>query len=771
MTEQLPDSPYQGLEPFTENDRAYFFGREQDQQTIGANLITAQLTVLYGASGVGKTSVLMAGVIPFVRSQPDVAVVLYRNWQVPNAFAALKASIMEATGAKGIDAELPLDRFLEQVGRQTRQTVAVIFDQFEEYLLYNPADTARGRSFDAEFARAVNREDIDANFLISIREDALARLDRFQPYIPDVLGNYLRLDHLDVAGAQRAVEKPLAYYNEVAARRGEPERFMDVEPVLVDKLVNQVRIGCVTAGAQTGKGVVSDSARVETPFLQMVLMKVWDAERAAKSGIMRAATLDRLGGAQEIVRDHVDSFMATLPAAEREASSCIFDRLVTPSGSKIAYNAADLREFAGEQGASIPPLLERLSDRNVRILRAVAPAGDSVEIRYEIFHDVLSSALLAWRARYLREKEGEKERRRRGWISAGVMLLVALVFAAAWYIERRSDRQEALRTRQAERLQASQISEATSRLRIGVETRDLGELQEARRLYHLAGAKSAERVTLVTIGDARVELAQGGDDAFKKLNYAAATQAYDNALKLADNDEQRREITAKRLIALAAAREAESDASGAAQAYHEAANTLAVNGDAAGQVEVLTKSAIALQNAGNLDAAEADWNAALAANQKLPKPDPDSEGKILSGLTTIDKQRKIARQTITLPDNPTPGPERLCTFKDLNGTWRQLDSTRGAFIWRLAIHEAPAPKISVGRRLISLHVDRADGGASGDFFLDDSGKVFVGSLQWVNGDALKDVRFSLPTGDCNRIDTNQGWSFARTSFRMAPTAE
>ncbi len=47
--------PYVGLQPYTEAHRDYFFGRERDQRIISSNLYAAPLTVLYGASGVGKS--------------------------------------------------------------------------------------------------------------------------------------------------------------------------------------------------------------------------------------------------------------------------------------------------------------------------------------------------------------------------------------------------------------------------------------------------------------------------------------------------------------------------------------------------------------------------------------------------------------------------------------------------------------------------------------------------------------------------------------------
>ena len=57
----------------------------------------------------------------------------------------------------------------------------VILDQFEEYFLYHEA----GGPF-VELAEVVRRRDVRVNFLISIREDALAQLDAFKAQIPNL---------------------------------------------------------------------------------------------------------------------------------------------------------------------------------------------------------------------------------------------------------------------------------------------------------------------------------------------------------------------------------------------------------------------------------------------------------------------------------------------------------------------------------------------------------------------------------------------------------
>ena len=58
----LPATPYKGLMPYSEEDAPFFFGREAEREIITANLLASRLTLLYGASGVGKTSILRAGV-------------------------------------------------------------------------------------------------------------------------------------------------------------------------------------------------------------------------------------------------------------------------------------------------------------------------------------------------------------------------------------------------------------------------------------------------------------------------------------------------------------------------------------------------------------------------------------------------------------------------------------------------------------------------------------------------------------------------------------
>jgi hypothetical protein len=266
--------PYVGLQPFTEAYRDYFFGRERDVRLIAANLQATKLTILYGPSGVGKSSVLMAGAMPILRSRPHTAAAIFREWQRIDARQELKRTVADATGTAAAPIEWnsaePLDELLKRSAERLGGRLILILDQFEEYFVYQP-EWANG-GFDAELARAVNRPDVDAALMFSLREDALSKLDRFRARIHNLLSNSLRLEYLDTASARLAINKPLERYN--ALRPEAAGASVSADANLVDAVIQQVQSGQVRLGQGTGTGesaIGVEQGRIETPFLNSCL--------------------------------------------------------------------------------------------------------------------------------------------------------------------------------------------------------------------------------------------------------------------------------------------------------------------------------------------------------------------------------------------------------------------------------------------------------------------------------------------------------------------
>ncbi|MGH8070026.1 MAG: tetratricopeptide repeat protein [Candidatus Entotheonellia bacterium] len=423
----FPPTPYKGLMPYTEDDAAFFFGREAEREIITANLMASRLTLLYGASGVGKSSVLRAGVAHHLRQlaqqnlaergTPEFVVVVFSSWRddpVVGMAGRIQDCVTQALNGQTLE-PVPPSRSLVQTLQAWTERVGgdllIILDQFEEYFLYHPDEDGEG-TFAVEFPRAVDRPDLRVSFLISIREDALAKLDRFKGRIPNLFDNYLRIEHLDREAARAAIEEPIQQYNRLRAADGQQ---VSIEAKLVEAVLEQVEPGQILPG-DTGRGMVkgqATKAQIETPYLQLVMTRLWDEEMRAGSPILRLETLDRLGKAKRIVETHLDEVMSTLPAEEQDIAARVFHYLVTPSGAKIAHTSADLATYAELPEAQLTPVLEELSGGGDRILRPVAPPSDQPTTpRYEIFHDVLAPAILDWRARYLQQQElAEAEKR------------------------------------------------------------------------------------------------------------------------------------------------------------------------------------------------------------------------------------------------------------------------------------------------------------------------------------------------------------------------
>jgi WD40 repeat protein len=433
-----PGSPYKGLAPFEESDAWRFFGRRADRQVITANLHAYRLTVLYGASGVGKSSVLNAGVVPNMRRRAasEYLVVNFRDWICPEPMAALAERLVHEArttsriadlgeGLPHPDSAAALRTWADELDRD----LLFVLDQFEEYFLYHTRDG--GGTFAHEFARAINDETLRANFLVSMREDALAGLDRFKGHIPNLFDNYLRLGYLDKDSAREAIRRPIDEFNKRAG--GQPYA---VDDDLVEELLRQVRTGAISIGPAGGgrNAACEESATdgIETAFLQVVLQRLWSETVASGSRTLRLATLQALGGAERIIQTQLDASMRTLKGSEQELAARAFYYLVTPSGAKVAYELDDLAKYTRSNPSTIEPVLERLAGEP-RVLRKDAPPGKPP--RYEIFHDLLAGAVLDWRARYLDRRSAARVTRWRAAL-VGVAVVLVLVVASSISITR-----------------------------------------------------------------------------------------------------------------------------------------------------------------------------------------------------------------------------------------------------------------------------------------------------------------------------------------------
>src|ERR1700760_3454508 len=135
-------NPWLGLASFTEETREYFHGREEEVAELARRVQRKLLTVLFGQSGLGKTSILRAGLVPRLRAQGYCPVYVRVDYgrDAPEPAEQIKEAIRRAraeaagTPASNTNTE-SLWEFLhhrEAAADSSSQIPLLIFDQFEE---------------------------------------------------------------------------------------------------------------------------------------------------------------------------------------------------------------------------------------------------------------------------------------------------------------------------------------------------------------------------------------------------------------------------------------------------------------------------------------------------------------------------------------------------------------------------------------------------------------------------------------------------------------
>lgn len=219
--------PYRGMQTFSEEHKNLFFGRTKPVDEIFDLLKNNLLTVIFGKSGIGKSSLLNAGLLPKLRENfylPILIRIPFSDTGVdPLAYTQ---SAIETAVKKYIyrDFKYPANATLWQFFREANYTggaviPVLIFDQFEEYFNFGKQNKQSAEAFIKELSdlienrmlgelhstdayKTLSASDTQNNFrvVISLREDFLAPLEDLSKLIPSL--NKMRYRILQLRGKE-----------------------------------------------------------------------------------------------------------------------------------------------------------------------------------------------------------------------------------------------------------------------------------------------------------------------------------------------------------------------------------------------------------------------------------------------------------------------------------------------------------------------------------------------------------------------------------------
>jgi hypothetical protein len=421
------DSPWLGLLSFTEETKRFFFGRDPEIREIFLRVRDQPLTVLYGQSGYGKTSLLNAGLVPKLRANGFRPVMVRLRFEKEDWSSI--GQVRAALAASCADTAAPAETLLARWGSATlwecyhhpalrpdRLAAAppvVIFDQFEEIftrgaaqrprteieaLATELADLVENRppssvqarlADDFDFATELDFGPSPVRLIITLREDFLSYLETWKDAMPSLMRNRMALQLLRGRQAWEAVVRP-----------GRLEGRYLVSDEVAAQIVRLI--------SQRPPGTSLEEIEAVPPLLSLLCDELNRARGHAPA--ITAELVEQRHG--DILQEFYARCFDGFPPAVR---SFVEDRLITVGGHRNLVAREDAEaELAAASVVEPAAVLDALLVR--RLLSAEERGGTQ---RLEITHDVLAPLVtvsrnkrLAVEAQHRAEEETRQAERR-----------------------------------------------------------------------------------------------------------------------------------------------------------------------------------------------------------------------------------------------------------------------------------------------------------------------------------------------------------------------
>jgi WD40 repeat protein len=509
--EPIPPCPYPGLAYFGPQDADLFFGRDAAIARLEEAVGRQSLTALVGASGSGKSSVVLAGLAPrlYAAGRRRFAHFRIGTELDSNPFLALSRALVPLY----VDSQSDTNRLSEtrqlatrlQAGELTLQDVfadcrsrdkgtriLLIADQFEEAFTLVEDEAILHRFIDvllAGFPDPAPGSSPDICLILTLRADFYGRALRHRPLADALQGHVENLGPMNRQELQAAIRLPAESVN------------VSFEPGLVETLVDDV-----------------ESKPGSLPLLQFALREMWGRQEQRK---IAHKGYDDIGGVEGALAQRAETIFAAMTENGAnpqmlQAFQRLFTRLVTPGeGQEDTRRVVDRREL----GDDVWSLAQRLASEDNRLV--VTNAAFSRETA-EVVHEALIRhwpKLVDWIDRdrvfqsWLRQIRSNVELWSTDPSDDGPLLRGGMLAQGRDWIARRRDdlspteqryieaslalqrrdEEEREATRQAEIKRQRELAEAERRAREAAEARAATE-EQARRIAETARQKLRQRL-------------------------------------------------------------------------------------------------------------------------------------------------------------------------------------------------------------------------------------------------------------------------------------
>lgn len=324
--------PFKFLDAYEKDDKDRFFGRERETAQLYNAVFAANLTLLYGGSGTGKTSLVNCGLTNTFYPSDWLPIFIRRERN-------LNFSLQKAIGQNlVIDTpsdfrEWSVDDQVQRLYLDHYRPIYLIFDQFEELFILGNAEEQQ--IFYQTIAQLLKAR-LQAKVILIIREEWIAHLNEFEKVVPTLFDNRLRIERMNDLNIARVIRG-------MAGQAENPKISIPSPKETITKIINNLR---------------DKHHRVDLTNLQVYMDRLYRTALEAQTGsppdqiIFDPALVDRVGRIDNVLGVFLEEQLIRLEdQLDRQGVKStkglpleILFTLVTENGTKQALAPAEILE-------------------------------------------------------------------------------------------------------------------------------------------------------------------------------------------------------------------------------------------------------------------------------------------------------------------------------------------------------------------------------------------------------------------------------------------
>ncbi len=412
---------YPGVSPFTEQQKNIFFGRDNDIKKLQKLISLRNQILIYAKSGIGKTSLLNAGVLPKLEKDYTILKIRFYAYNNEKSISPVEeiTNIVKNISDKNTttilnkiadqtDYKKTLWHYFKQLNLRNKNSddfkFIIVFDQFEELFSYpqeqiqefkeqlqqliNDNLPTEVKQFiadnpDLEDETDILFDDLKTKTVFAIRSDRLSLINKLTDKLPNIQKNFYELKPLENQQARQAIIKPASDSGNFET----PPFVFKTQAIekIIDALSN------------------NQKQNIETTQLQIICQRIEDIAQEKATHTLKTDNIEITEADLPKFEDIFFNFYENSVAKTKnkaETQKFIEDQLIR-NNQRISLDEIICHDYVNKEA------LKTLTDTHLLRAERNSTGGFS----YELSHDTLIEPILISRKKRI-EKEEEEEQLR-----------------------------------------------------------------------------------------------------------------------------------------------------------------------------------------------------------------------------------------------------------------------------------------------------------------------------------------------------------------------